>query len=1778
MNLVRNVISNFFSGNFCGRALLWVIFFLSTNIAWGQIPNISYAPSSQVYTVGTPIPLLSPNNTGGVIPAYAYGEVTTVAGTGFPGNINATGTTASFNYPQSFTNDAAGNLYVTDFNNKVIRKITPGGAVTTFAGVMNTPGNLDGTAGTFTGPTSIVFDKHGNMFVADYTGHTIRKIDAGGTVSTFAGSFGISGFANGTSNNARFNGPYGLAIDAADYLYVADAQNHTIRKISPAGEVTTLAGGGGPNSNGTANGTGTSAQFTGPTNLVVDALGNVIVSDAGNNAIRKITPLGVVTTISVTNGQIPAGIRVGPDGSYYIAIASKQQIIKMALDGSSTVIAGSGLGGAANGPAAAATFKRPEDVNFDTDGNLYIADQDNNLIRRLNLTGYTIDKPLPAGLTFDATTGKINGNPTAASPSTVYTITGYNASGSSTTTVNITVNSTNTPSAGTPPDISYVTPQVYTAGTAITPLQPTNIGGSVPPNVYHQVTVFSGSGVQGSTNGTPGTARFNAPTQLSFDAAGNLYVADNGNKTIRKITSAGDVTTLAGVAGAPAGNLDGPIATATFANPTGVVVDSHGNVFVADNTNHNIRKIDQSTGIVSTFAGGIAVSGTGDGNGTAARFNKPYGLAIDAADNIYVADQGNNTIRKITPAGDVTTLAGIAGSFGSASGPAATATFKGPSYVAVSLTGNVYVGDTGNNLLRLISPAGDVSVVAGVSMSGSGAANGIKVDAAGNIYFASNTKNQIYELTNLGGNLISLAGNSSFGRLDGIGSAAFFNRPSDVVFDNSGNLYITDQNNHWIRKLSLTGYSIDKALPPGLTFDGTTGTISGTPTVPFEITNYTITAYNTSGSSATTVTLQVDGPSKPAKILPPNISYVSPQTVSPGSNFVSISPTNTGGAVPAAIYGTRTNIDPGLGRPTAVAADPYGNVYVTMSNGNQIKRIDATTGVVTTVAGTGATGQTNGRYNASNFSGPIGITLDSFGNIYVADQNNNSIRKITPAGDVSTFAGSIISTAGTGDGVRTSATFRAPRGITIDASDNIYIADFGNNIIRKIDAQSGQVSTIYDASPPGNLLKDPSSVGVDASGGILYIADAGNNRIQKVTNGTVTTVPFPAGTLKSPRDVKVDGTGNIYVTDQGNNRVVRITPDGTVTNVGAPFAPTQTVVGAVLDGLGNLYIGDNEYKVVKIAVSGYEIDKPLPAGLTFDQKTGIIGGTATVPTPMQTYTITAYNGGGSSSFPLQLEVANTGATTLTFNTPALKTNADNTVTPSVTTNNTEAPVTYTSDNPAVIYVDANGVLHRVGPGTVTITASQVATAHFTAATKTHTETFKRTQQIVFPAIAAKTICSTEFSSGATSATSATYPITYTSSNTAVATIDNNGIIHIVHAGNTTITASQVGDANFYDAAVPVSRPLVVTSGLLPIVSVTASNGVTPNNLTICVGAPVTFTAAVSNLASLTNPTYQWQVNGSNVGTNSNTYTSSSITGTDIVKCTVTTNDGACSLSGFGTSSAITLTPMSALSITIQSSANGAVCSGIPITFTATPNYTAAGNVYQWYLNGNTVGTNSNTYTGNTFNDGDKVTCTFTNSSTPCLVSSTANSNSLTVNITAPTSPPPTVTITESANNVYEGTSITFTATPLNTTGTITYQWQVNGKNAGTNSPTFTSSTFLNGDKVTCTILSGGCAAPATSAPVTLVIKPPLKIIPANTFTPNGDGINDLWTISGLLSYPNCLVNIYSRNGELVYQSKGYAKPWDGLYKGSNLPVGTYYYIIDLNNNKPKVSGYIAIIR
>ena len=662
---------------------------------------------------------------------------------------------------------------------------------TTLAGSSGTVINsidATGSAAQFSAPRGIAVDFAGTVYVADSSNHTIRRITAAGVVTTLAGTAGTTGPAQATP--AKFHEPFGVATDNAGNVYVADTNNNAIRKITPAGVVTTLAGGNGM---GSTDGTGSGAKFAEPHGLVLDSSGNVYVTDYVNMTIRKVTPAGVVTTLAGSPG----------------------------------------VEGFVNGTGTAARFKSLQGIAIDTSGNLYIADSGNRSIRKIT--------PVGVVTTFvDGTNGQL-GSPRGVvvdGTGTLY-VTDYTA---------------------------HVVYRVTSAGVV---------------SRFAGLQTGAGAGpMPGNTDGPTTSALFNAPSAITSDSAGNLYVADTASNTIRKIAS-GNVTTLAGLAGRSS-SVDGKGSAARFEDPYAVAVDGSGNVYVADATDHSIRKI-AADGTVTTLAGKSGTFGSSDGIGTAALFKTPQGIAADSAGNVYVADTGNATVRKITSSGVVTTLAGTAGSEGSVDATGAAARLASPYGVAVDGVGNVYVVESGPNTVRKITPAGVVTTLAG-------------------------SPNKI-------------------GLVDGTGSAARFSVPFDIAVDTAGNLYICDHGNHAIRK-------------------------------------------------------------------------VTPE------------------------------------------------------------------GVVTTLAGSGSPGKTDGTGVAALFKFPAGISVDTTGNVYVADTDNQVIRKISPQGVVATIAGSGI---GSADGVGTLATFYNPKDVAVDSSGNIYVADRGNHSIRIGSAATANTTRLINLSTRGQV-------------------------------------------------------------------------------------------------------------------------------------------------------------------------------------------------------------------------------------------------------------------------------------------------------------------------------------------------------------------------------------------------------------------------------------------------------------------------------------------------------------------------------------------------------------------------------------------------------------------------------------------------------------------------------------------------------------------------------------
>jgi sugar lactone lactonase YvrE len=622
-----------------------------------------------------------------------------------------------------------------------------------------------GTAAQFDAPRGVAVDRSGNIYIADTRNNTIRKVTPSGTVTTLAGSAGSEGLANGAGTAARFNEPFGIAVADDGTVYVADNSNNAIRKITAEGVVSTFAGGTGAGSN---DGTGTSARLDEPRAIALDTSGTLYVADYDNHTIRKITAAGVVTTV--------AGRADEP--------------------------------GNADGNGTSASFRGPMGIAVDAAGVIYVGDTGNHSIRRigtngavttLTLSGQTISEP--RGIVI-ASSGAL-----LVADYGAHCIRSISSSGV-VTTVAGSVNSPGTADGAAasarfhyPSAVALTTSgTMFVADTENDTLRSMSASGAV-------TTLAGAAGRVNTADGKGANARFDDPFAIAVDANGVTFVADSAAHVIRRVAADGTVTTYAGTPGAY-GIDDGTGLNARFYSPSGVAVDSAGTVYVADSGNSTIRKI-AAGGIVTTFAGLGRTRGSADATGTSARFETPFGIAVGPNGNVYVSDSAANTIRKITAAGVVTTLAGRAGSSGNTDGAGSAARFTVPYAVAVDAAGTVFVVDHGNHTIRKVTADGTVTTLAGTagtagSTNGRGAAatfrypSGVAVDRSGTV-FVADTDNHLIRAIATDGEVTTVGGSGATGSTDGTGTTARFFNPKGVAADTSGRIYVADLSNHTVR-------------------------------------------------------------------------------------------------------------------------------------------------------------------------------------------------------------------------------------------------------------------------------------------------------------------------------------------------------------------------------------------------------------------------------------------------------------------------------------------------------------------------------------------------------------------------------------------------------------------------------------------------------------------------------------------------------------------------------------------------------------------------------------------------------------------------------------------------------------------------------------------------------------------------------------------------------------------------------------------------------------------
>lgn len=666
-----------------------------------------------------------------------YYVISTVAGNGQVqfSDSGGPGTNARLISPTYVAADGAGNIFVSDNYYHQVFQISAAGVITVAAGTGKQGFSGDGgraTAAQLDGPAGLAVDKDGNLFIADSSNNRIRRVGRDGVISTYAGN-GQVGFGGdgGMAAAAQLSGVTGIAVDGAGNVYFSQPGSHRVRRVRADGAISLFAGAGTAGFSGDG-GAATSALLFNPQGLEVDAAGSVFIADNQNHRIRKVTAAGTISTV-VGNGMQrfagdgaaaelaslsgPADVALDVAGNLYVSDLLNGRVRMVNAAGVISTVAGGG-GLPQNGPALQASLPAPTGLAIDSEGRLIVVASYARQVRRVSLlTITTIAGVLPGGGAGDNT------------PATSTTL------------------------------LSPFGVVVDAAGNVLVSDQVDNRIRKISPAGI--ITTYAGTGLYGwNGDGSPATtAAIGAPRGMSLDATGNLFLISGAMSGVRRIASTGAVSTIAGT-GAAGYTGDGGVATEARLNiPVSVAVDASGNTFVADTSNHRIRRVDAVTRVITTFAGTGEAGFSGD-NGPAARAQlfQPRQVMFDGAGNLLIADSGNSRVRRISPAGVITTVAGSGVGGANGDGGAATAAQINAVGVAVDKSGNIFIIGTGR-IRKVDGATGIISTIGGSGTLGfggdgglatsamiDGAVNGV-VDAAGVVYFTDERNARVRKLT-----------------------------------------------------------------------------------------------------------------------------------------------------------------------------------------------------------------------------------------------------------------------------------------------------------------------------------------------------------------------------------------------------------------------------------------------------------------------------------------------------------------------------------------------------------------------------------------------------------------------------------------------------------------------------------------------------------------------------------------------------------------------------------------------------------------------------------------------------------------------------------------------------------------------------------------------------------------------------------------------------------------------------------------------------------------------
>ena len=1103
------------------------------------------------------------------------------------------------------------------------------GMITTIAGDGGTGTSGNGglaSNGELNGPAGTIVDSSGDVIVADSLNNRIQFIAAAscssscpwGLGSTVAGDvYTIAGSATGSSgdsgNNvaatsALLDDPVGLALDSSGDLYIADTGNDRVEEVAytthaqwgdamTAHDIYRVAGTAGSSGHTGDGGAATSALLDAPTGVAVDPSGNLYIADSSNNRIQYVA----ATACSLS---CPWGLASTAASDIYT------------IAGSSSGSSGyTGDGGA----ATSALVNDPSSVAIDASGNLYIADTANNRVQYVAATACSSSCQWGLASTTADDIYTIAGSSTGASGDSG---TGGGANGA-------LLNSDSSIALDSAGDL-FISDSGNDRVTEVAAGNGTQWGTSMAADSLYAVAGTSGQSGFSGDGGLASHALLNSAQGIALDGVGDVYIADAGNVRIREVapeaqTSAtgaiGDIVSVIGTGAAGSSGDGGQATEAKLHTPFGAVVDSAGNLYVADEANNRIEELASTdhtqwgmamiAGDVYTIAGSSSGSSGTSGDGgdaTSALLHDPTGVALDSSGNLYIADEANNRIQFVaasscssscswglasTTAGDVYTIAGSSSGSSGASGDGGAATsalLHSPYGVALDSAGNLYIADEYNNRIQFVASsacssscawglsatADDVYTIAGSSSGSSGTSGdggaatsallhspyGVAIDSAGNLYVADEYNNRIQfvassacssscpwglgsttaaDVYTIAGSSTGASGSSGDG---GLATSARLHDPYDVAIDPSGNLYIADEYNNRIQFVAASACSSSCAWGLGSTTAADIYTISGS-------------SSGTSGSSG------------------------------------------DGGSASSAL----------LHSPTAVATDSVGDIFVADSANDRIRELQATSdplGALTpnsiyTVAGTGTGGLGTNAKEATEdaLDGPNDVAVDSSGNVYIDDESNNRVEEVAATthtqwgismivGDLYVIAGS--STGASGDssnGVSgTSTLFNFPTHIAVDPSGDLYVADDSNSRVVELAATThtqwgismtaddsytvlGSVSGSYGDSGNGTaatsaLIDGAQGLAFDAAGD-LFATDPVNDRVLEVpVAGCSSSCPFglssetaddiytiagghfgssgdggPAtsASLDAPQGIAVDADGNLYIADTNNDRI-----------------------------------------------------------------------------------------------------------------------------------------------------------------------------------------------------------------------------------------------------------------------------------------------------------------------------------------------------------------------------------------------------------------------------------------------------------------------------------------------------------------------------------------------------------------------------------------------------------------------------------------------------------------